>query len=181
MSARLGAASRALHALLASSGVVTIADALIKLHGMAQATGSGVGIAALAAAAVSWAKHSREVDVFAHQLELDASKVVTPQVVDRVRSLETAVGHNLETLTALLDTAERVPVVEKAVVDARAEIERVEAEIPVSVKTDISDLRPLVVEILGPLAKLLPEPAAAEPDPESAPSAGPVAAPETTA
>lgn len=83
----LAAAVTALHALLGASGVAAIVQALTNLHNAVQVGGLGVGVAALAVCAVSAAKQSREVKWFVHTAELDASKIVGPDLTAEVEAL----------------------------------------------------------------------------------------------
>lgn len=155
MTSRIGRITKALHALLASSGAASVADALTRLHGEAQVGGLGVGVAALAAAAVSWAKHSSDAEALAHAVEMDASRLVTPQVTDRLRAIETEVAAHRSSIGAAVAEAEKIPGVESAVAETRARLEQVAALVP---EVDMAKLRPLVIEILGPLAKVLDTP-----------------------
>lgn len=150
-----------IHALLASSGFGAIADALVNLHGAAQAGGFSAGVAALAVTAVSFADHSRKVAEFAHFVAAEESKIVTPGVVSRVAAVEAQV-------------AKIVPVGEVAKM-VEAAVAKVEQEIPAPAKVAVDDLRPLVADILrplGPLADMLVAAPAEAPPIAAAPAPG---------
>lgn len=147
----------ALHALLASSGFGAIADALVNLHGAAQAGGFAAGVTALAVTAVSAAAHSRKVAELAHTITVDESRLVTPGVIDRLHRVESAV-------------AAVVPIgdVRRAVSD---EVAKAVAGLPAPVKATVEDVRPLVEEVLAPLAAVLPKTTPAVPAEPATPAA----------
>lgn len=144
--------NRALHALAASSAVALVADALARLHGSAQAGGGAAGVAALVAAAASWAAHSDKADSLAHAVEVDFSHLVTPGVAADVAGLKAEVSK-------LAPAAD----VQKLVADTEA---RVTALIPAPARLAVEDVAPIVERILAakftaaPVAPAAPAPAA---------------------
>lgn len=165
----------ALHGLLATAGAGIIADALTRLHATAQAGGTAAGVAAIAIAAISWAQHSRQVASLVHTVEMDASKIVTPAVVDRLSQVERLARNNSVAITTAVNVAKGLPQVADLTKTVEARVAALENKLPEPVKVAVEDVRPLVdaafrdmwAAIVTPLA-VTPVPAPVDHDPAPA-------------
>jgi uncharacterized protein YoxC len=179
MTIKQGTINKALHGLLAASGLSVGADATTTLHGAAQSTGIAAAVVLLVTAAVSWASHSRKVQELADKAEREWSTLVTPGVVAKVDAVAKDVATQAATRRPLASQvaaiAEHIPDVDTLLGQVKATAEaantratQLEQEIAKPVTVD--DIRPIVEKIL--LSGLRPtvadppapvEPAAVEP------------------